>query len=96
MIFAIDQARMAVLDLENIAEAKKKVEDIQLNQFYYLTIITIALELIGFYLASIELGSRIIIVLRSQILFNVLVNISIQLTKENIIHKKSFSDKILV
>ena len=96
LIFAIDQARMAVLDLENIAEAKKKVEDIQLNQFYYLTIITIALELIGFYLASIELGWGIIIVLGSQILFNALVNISIHLTKENIIQKKFFSDKILV
>jgi hypothetical protein len=60
LIFAIDQARMAVLDLKNIKSAKEKIEDVRLRYFYYTTICTIALELIGFYLASVQLGWGII------------------------------------
>ncbi len=96
LIFAIDQAKMAVLDLENIAKAKEQIEDLRLHFFYYITASTIALELIGFYLASVQLGWGIILVLGSQVWFNSWANIRIQPTESIIIQKKHFSEQIIV
>jgi len=96
LIFTIDQARMAVLDLKNIKSAKEKIEDVRLRYFYYTTICTIALELIGFYVASIQLGWGIILVLGSQVGFNFFANIRIQPTEAIIIQDKTFSEKIAV
>lgn len=96
LIFAIDQAKMAVLDLENIAKAKEQIEDIRLHFFYYITVSTIALELIGFYLASVKLGWGIILVLGSQVWFNSWANIRIQPTESIIIQRKNFSEQIIV
>ena len=95
-IFTIDQAKMAVLDLKNIKSAKEKIEDIRLQYFYYLTISTIALELIGFYVASVQLGWGIILVLVSQVGFNFFANIRIQPNELTIIEDKTFSEKIVV
>jgi hypothetical protein len=96
LIFAIDQAKMAVLDLKNIKIAKEKIKDIRLQYFYYTTISTIALELIGFYLASMQLGWGIILVLGSQVGFNFFANIRIQPNEFTIIEDKTFSEKIVV
>jgi len=96
LIFTIDQARMAVLDLKNIESAREKIEDIRLRYFYYTTISTIALELIGFYVASVQLGWGIILVLVSQVGFNFFANIRIQPNELTIIEDKTFSEKIVV
>jgi hypothetical protein len=96
LIFAIDQARMAVLDLKNIKIAKEKVEDFRVQHFYYTTICTIALELLGFYVASVQLGWGIILVLGSQVGFNFFANIRIQPTESVIIQNKPFSEQITV
>jgi hypothetical protein len=96
LIFTIDQAKMAVLDLKNIKSATEKIKDIRLQYFYYTTISTIALELIGFYVASIQLGWGIILVLGSQVGFNFFANIRIQPNEFTIIEDKTFSEKIVV
>jgi hypothetical protein len=96
LIFAVDQAKMAVLDLKNIRSAKEKIKDIRLQYFYYIAISTIALELIGFYVASMELGWGIILVLGSQVGFNFFANIRIQPNEFAIIQDKTFSEKIVV
>ncbi len=96
LIFAIDQARMAVLDLKNIKIAKESVEDVRVQHFYYTTICTIALELLGFYVASVQLGWGIILVLGSQVGFNFFANIRIQPTESVIIQNKPFSEQITV
>jgi len=96
LIFTIDQARMAVLDLKNIKSAKEKIEDVRLRYFYYTTICTIALELIGFYVASVQLGWGIILVLASQVGFNFFANIRLQPTESVIIQDKPFSEQITV
>lgn len=95
-IFTIDQAKMAVLDLKNIKSAKEKIEDVRLRYFYYTTICTIALELMGFYLASVQLGWGIILVLGSQVGFNFFANIRLQPTESVIIQDKPFSEQITV
>jgi hypothetical protein len=96
LIFTIDQARMAVLDLNNIKSAREKIEDVRLRYLHYVTICTIALEFIGFYVASVQLGWGIILVLGSQVWFNVWANIRIQPTGSVIIQDKPFSEQIAV
>ena len=96
LIFAVDQAKMAVLDLKNVKSAKEKIKDIQLQYFYYIAISTISLELIGFYVASVQLGWGIILVLASQVGFNFFANIRLQPTESIIIQEKPFSEKIAV
>ncbi|MEB3311891.1 MAG: hypothetical protein VKJ02_16825 [Snowella sp.] len=94
LIFAIDQAKMAVLDLNNIAIAKTKIQDPRLDQFYFITISTITLELTGFYLAVFQLGWGILLVLGSQVWFNLLVNIRLQPNDVNPIQNKPISEKV--
>ncbi|MBF2062930.1 MAG: hypothetical protein IGS39_00615 [Calothrix sp. C42_A2020_038] len=77
-IFCIEQARMAVKDLRQIKTAKAYIQDVRLNTFYQVTIITIALELLGFYISIFCLGWGSILILLSQIWFNLLASIKIE------------------
>jgi hypothetical protein len=90
-VFCIEQSRMAVKDLELVKYAKKQVKDIRINIFYQITIITIIIEISGFYLSSIWLGWGSIIILLSQVWFNLFANIKI-----NIIGKVEESDKVVI
>lgn len=77
-IFCIEQARMAVKDLRHIENAKAYVQDVRLNTFYQVTVVTIAVELLGFYTSIISLGWGSILILLSQIWFNLLANVKIE------------------
>lgn len=77
-IFCIEQARMAVKDLRQIEDAKAYVQDMRLSTFYQVTVITIAVELLGFYTSIISLGWGSILILLSQIWFNLLANVKIE------------------
>jgi tellurite resistance protein TehA-like permease len=77
-LFCIEQSRMAVKDLQQIAEAKKQITDTRLNNFYQVTVITIIIELIGFYLSSIWWGWGSILILISQVWFNLFASIKIE------------------
>lgn len=84
-LFSIEQARMAAQDLQQIAAAKKQVLDIRLNTFSFITISTIFLELIGFYLSSLWLGCGTILIILSLIWFNLFAPIKIHPEAEIII-----------
>ncbi|BAZ41734.1 hypothetical protein NIES4101_77020 [Calothrix sp. NIES-4101] len=94
--FCIEQARMAVKDLNQIADAKQLVSDIRLDNFYIVTVITIAIELVGFYGSSVWLGWGAIIILLSQVWFNLLAKIKIQTSAKNIIENWKISERLPV
>jgi hypothetical protein len=87
-LFCIEQGRMAVKDLQKIAEAKKLVIDARLDNFYIITATTILVELLGFYISSFWLGWGSIIILLSQVWFNLLAAIKIN-TSSQISAKKN-------
>lgn len=79
LLLGIDQTRMAIVDLTNIAAVRAKVDadHPHLHWFERITRMTIGLELLGFYLSSSNfsvhwLGGGGGIVLLSQIWFNLL------------------------
>ncbi len=92
----IDQARMAVIDLKNFSIVEKYLENENLTNFYKLTIITIIIELFGFYLAAFSIGIGAIFVLLSQIYFNSLVTIELHTNQEIQVKQKNQQDKILM
>jgi hypothetical protein len=78
LLFCIEQARMAVVDLRQIALVRRQVQDTRLSHFHRITVSTIMLELIGFYSASVWLGWGAFLVLLSQVWFNALAGIQLQ------------------
>ncbi|AKG24666.1 hypothetical protein IJ00_15525 [Calothrix sp. 336/3] len=94
--FGIEQARMAKLDLQLVHDAQKQVQDVRLQRFKIITIITIILELCGFYLASMYLGWGAIIILLSQIWFNLLVEIKINPNADKYIKPWKITERLPV
>ncbi|NJL81208.1 MAG: hypothetical protein HC836_27100 [Richelia sp. RM2_1_2] len=82
-LLCIEQANMANHDLQKVADAKQQVKDARLNYFQIITIVTIIIELIGFYLSSIWLGWGSIVILFGLIWFNLFVDIKINSSSEN-------------
>ncbi|MBF2014913.1 MAG: hypothetical protein IGS23_06870 [Rivularia sp. T60_A2020_040] len=82
-LLCIEQANMANHDLQKVTDAKEQVKDARLNYFQIITIVTIIMELIGFYLSSIWLGWGSIVILFGLILFNLFVDIKINSSSEN-------------
>ncbi|OUC15706.1 MAG: hypothetical protein B0A82_05410 [Alkalinema sp. CACIAM 70d] len=84
LLLCVDQCRMAIVDLENVALvqnlilAKPLAQDTRLTRFYGVTIATIAIELLGFYSAIGWLGWGAAIVLLSQVGFNLWAGIQLQ------------------
>ena len=81
----LEQARMAAVDLQQIDHFQEKINDFRLDNFFMVTISTIVLELVGFYLAAFCLGWGALIVLISQIWFHCLAKIQLQPTTDKII-----------
>ncbi|MEM6451966.1 MAG: hypothetical protein AAF703_16835 [Cyanobacteria bacterium P01_D01_bin.105] len=95
LLFCIELARMAYVDLNNVAmtaallssqtelkaatpETAAQAKDYSLlNRFFGITISTIALELSGFYLALFSLQWGALIVIFSQLWFNLLAGIQL-------------------
>lgn len=77
LLLCVDQARMAVVDLEQVATIKRRVSDARLHRFYQVTLTTIVWELCGFYGASVSLGWGAIAILLSQIWFNLTAGIQL-------------------
>lgn len=74
-LLCIDQGRMALVDLDNIRQVT--LADQRVRQFHRVTLITIAIQLIGFYLAWIYLGFGTALVLISQLFFNTAAKIQL-------------------
>ncbi len=81
----MEQARMAAVDLAEIAQFQQKTSDPRLDRFFIVTVSTIVLELAGFYLAALWIGWGALIVLVSQIWFQCLAKIQLQPSTEKII-----------
>jgi hypothetical protein len=96
LLLCIDQARMAVVDLEQIGQVKQRVQDTRLDNFYRATVSTIVLELLGFYGSYIWLGWGAILVLLSQVWFNVLAGIQLQPSEENPIQTWGIPERRIV
>lgn len=82
LLLCADLARMAVVDLEQVKQIKQHVQDARLDNFYWVTVSTIILELLGFYSSYIWLGWGAILVLLSQLWFNVFAGIQLQPIEE--------------
>jgi hypothetical protein len=81
-LFCLEQARMAVKDLQQIDDAKKKLSDSRLEFFFQITITTILIEVLGFYLSSVWFGWGAILILISQVWFNLFANLKIDIYPE--------------
>ncbi|MGC1219637.1 MAG: hypothetical protein WA783_18120 [Phormidesmis sp.] len=77
LLFCPELARMAWVDLENIARVKAQQEDSHLNRFYTVVVGTIVLELLGFYSALLSLQWGGLIIIFSQLEFNLLAGIQL-------------------
>lgn len=95
-LFSIEQARMAAKDLQLIAAAKQQVKDIRLNTFSFITISTIFLEIIGFYISSVWLGWGTILILLSLVWFNLFAPIKIHPEAEIVIQPWEISERLPV
>jgi tellurite resistance protein TehA-like permease len=95
-LFCIEQSRMAVKDLQQIVDAKKQIKDTRLNSFYQVTAITIIIELIGFYISSIWWGWGSILILISQVWFNLFASIKIQYSSKISIQAWKVTDRLPV
>ena len=80
LLLCLEQSRMAVVDLEQIAEVRKQIQDDHLTHFSRITVSTIVLELLGFYAAGIALGWGAVLVLFSLVWFNWLAGIQLSST----------------
>lgn len=75
ILICIDQGRMAWVDLDNIHQVS--LSDRRVARFYGITLVTIFIELIGFYLAWQQLVLGMVVFLISQLLFNTAANIQL-------------------
>jgi hypothetical protein len=94
LLLAIDQARMAAVDLTQVAAIRAQPLDQRLEQFYRITLSTILFELLGFYGAIGNLGVGAAVVLLSQIWFNLLANIQLQPETEEPIRAWGIADRL--
>ncbi|KAF3888115.1 MULTISPECIES: hypothetical protein [Nostocales] len=95
-LFCIEQARMAAWDLQQIAEAKKQVRDRRLDTFLKITTSTIFIELLGFYTASIWLGWGSILILLSQVWFNLFAGVKIDTSSQIVLQSWKISERYSV
>ncbi|MFG6096439.1 hypothetical protein SPB21_14360 [Leptothoe sp. ISB3NOV94-8A] len=75
ILICIDQGRMAWVDLHNVYQVSLAERRVVI--FYGVTLITVAMELIGFYLAWQHLVLGMVIFLMSQFFFNTAANIQL-------------------
>lgn len=68
---------MAAVDLWQIKVVRQQISDPQLERFHSVTLSTIFIELIGFYTGVLWIGWGALIVLLSQIWFNLLAGIQL-------------------
>ena len=75
LLVCIDQGRMAWVDLFNVYQVS--LTDRRVVVFYAITLITIVIELIGFYLAWKYLALGMAVFLVSQLFFNTAANLQL-------------------
>ena len=74
-LLCLDQGRMALVDFSNIRRVG--LDEQRVRQFYRVTVVAISVELMGFFLAWVQLGIGTAMVLVSQLFFNTAAKIQI-------------------
>ncbi|MBE9070407.1 hypothetical protein IQ260_27570 [Leptolyngbya cf. ectocarpi LEGE 11479] len=75
ILICIDQGRMTWVDLDNIYQVS--LADHRVVRFYGITLSTIIIELIGFYLVWHHLALGMVIFIISQLFFNTAANVQL-------------------
>jgi hypothetical protein len=79
---SLEQGRMAKVDWQQITQVKQHLKESRLTHFYWVTIITIIVELIGFYCAFFFIYWGTFIILLSLAGFNLFAGIRLHPTEE--------------
>ncbi len=77
-LFCPELARMAKVDLDNIAATMQQVADTRLSRFLSVVVSTIVLELLGLYIALVSLPMGALVIVGSQLWFNLLAKLQLQ------------------
>lgn len=85
LLLSLDLLRMAIFDLEQVATVRSMLsidsnepkKEPKLDRFFWVTIGTVTVELIGLYLAPVSLSSSAIVILLSQVGFNLLTQVQL-------------------
>jgi hypothetical protein len=77
-LICLEQARMAAVDLQQISRLQAHAQNPSLRQFRQITLTTIVLELVGFYISILWLGWGALTVLLSQVWFNLFAGVQLQ------------------
>lgn len=94
-LFSLEQISTAFIDLSSYFQEKTQDRYSQLSIFLSIVIITIIIELFGFYFALLSLGWGSIIVLISQFFFNLFAPLKVIPNQDKIILQSySLSDKL--
>lgn len=76
-LFCPELAHMAIVDLCNINRIAKSQGDSRLRRFLKVTVSTVVLEVVGFYIALVSLQWGAIAIIFSQLWFNLLAGIQL-------------------
>jgi hypothetical protein len=95
-LFSVEQARMALVDLRSYYLAKKDIDNQVRSQFLVVIIITIIIELCGFYWALFSVGWGALLVIISQIWFNCFAPLRVVEDENTRLQKYNFPEKIAV
>ena len=77
-LFCLELAVMAKVDLDNISQTLQQAKDDRLAAFLFVVDSTIVLELVGFYIALVSLPVGAVVIVCSQIWFNLLAKLQLQ------------------
>jgi hypothetical protein len=100
ILLGVDQARMAIVDLRNVQALMlvptQIAPDPRLAWFYKITLSTIGLELLGFFVAWKHLGWGALLILLSQVWFNLLAGVQLFPNTDNSIQHFGVRDRLVV
>ncbi len=93
-LMCLEQGRMALVDLDNIKLVKQQYTDSRIDTFPTITIITIIIELLGFYYTFLSLSWGAIIIIISLIFFNVCTKIQLYPSENIMIEPWGISQRL--
>jgi hypothetical protein len=90
-LLSLDLLKMAIFDLEQVAKVRSMLEigrnEPRLDRFFWVTIGTVVLELMGLYLAPISRSGSAIVILFSQVGFNLLTQVQLMPEMPDMVNK---------
>lgn len=96
LLLCIELAHMAWVDLRNIQMVEQSSDDSRLPLFYGVVVSTIVLELLGFYGAMFSLQWGGVVVIASQLWFNLLAKVQLWPFRETSIEPFGVSKRLSV